>query len=123
MLNGCFLNNQQLPIIKDQDYLPLHEEYFKLDSLIFRDLKSRSATLKNRKTGRAIRVNFPDDENFLIWHKPNAPYICLEPWSGLPDIVGSSYDISKKEWVLKGNLTYADNNMPGANTFFTCIEK
>lgn len=38
---------------------------------------------------------------FLLWTKPDANYICLEPWNGVQDIVGSCYDISKKEGIIK----------------------
>lgn len=100
VLYGNLLSNQQLPIIKEQSYLPLYDKYFTVDALVFKDLKSKSATLRNRKTGKAVRVNFPDDKYFLLWHKPNSPYICLEPWDGIQDIVGSSYDITEKEGII-----------------------
>lgn len=108
VLYGNLLSNQQLPIIKDSNILPLYDKYFTVDALVFKSLKSESATLRNRKTGRAVRVDFPDADYFLLWHKPNAPYICLEPWSGIPDIVGSSYDITKKEGIiaLEGGAEY-----------------
>ena len=101
VLYGNLLSNQQLPIIKDSNVLPLYDKYFTIDALVFKDLKSKSATLRNRKTGKAVRVDFPDDKYFLLWHKPNSPYICLEPWASIPDIVNSSYDISKKEGIIK----------------------
>lgn len=100
VLYGNLLSNQQIPIIKEQSILPLYDKYFTVDALVFKDLKSRSATLRNRKTGRAVRVDFPDDKYFLLWHKPNSPYICLEPWSGISDIIGSSYDIQTKEGII-----------------------
>lgn len=100
VLFGNLLSNNRMPIIKEQNYLPLYDKYFTIDALVFKDLKSKSATLRNRKTGRALRVDFPDDKYFLLWHKPNSPYICLEPWSGIGDIVGSSYDITEKEGIL-----------------------
>ena len=100
VLYGNLLSNQQLPIIKDQNYLPLYDKYFTVDALVFKDLKSKSATLRNRKTGTAVRVDFPDADYFLLWHKPNSPYMCLEPWSGIQDIVGSSYDITEKEGII-----------------------
>ena len=108
VLYGNLLSNQQLPIIKDQDYLPLYDKYFTIDAMVFKDLKSKSATLRNRKTGKAIKVDFPDDKYFLLWHKPNSPYICLEPWNGIQDIVGSSYDITEKEGItaLESKLEY-----------------
>lgn len=108
VLYGNLLSNQQLPIIKDSRVLPLYDKYFTVDALVFKDLKSRTATLRNRKTGKAIKVDFPDDKYFLLWHKPNSPYICLEPWSGISDIVGSSYDITEKEGIipLEGKSEY-----------------
>jgi len=99
VLYGNLLSNQQLPIINDQNYLPLYDKYFTVDALVFKDLKSKSATLRNRKTGRAVKIDFPDAKYFLLWHKPNSPYICLEPWNGIQDIVGSSYDITEKEGI------------------------
>ena len=100
VLYGNLLSNQQMPIIYEQDYLPLYDKYFTIDALVFKDLKSKSATLRNRKNGKAIMIDFPDDKYFLLWHKPNAPYICLEPWNGIPDTVGSSYDITEKEGII-----------------------
>ncbi len=100
VLYGNLLSNQQLPIIKESDVLPLYDKYFTVDALVFKDLRSRSATLRNRKTGRAVRVDFPDDKYFLLWHKPNSPYICLEPWDGIQDIVGSNFDITEKEGII-----------------------
>lgn len=100
VLYGNLLSNQQLPIIKDSNVLPLYDKYFTVDALVFKDLKSKSATLRNRKTGKAVQVDFPDAEYFLLWHKPNSPYMCLEPWSGIPDIVGTGYDITEKEGII-----------------------
>lgn len=108
ILYGNLLSNQQLPIIKDCEILPLYDKYFTIDALVFKDLKSRSAILRNRKTGKAIKVDFPDAKYFLLWHKPGSAYMCLEPWNGICDIVGSSYDITEKEGitVLEGNKEF-----------------
>lgn len=103
VLYGNILSNQKLPIIKDQNILPLYDKYFTIDAVVFKDLKSKSAMLRNRKTGKALRIDFPDDNYFVLWHMPNAPYICLEPWNGIHDIVGSSYDITEKEGITTLN--------------------
>ena len=100
VLFGNLLSNIRMPIIKEQNYLPLYDKYFTIDALVFKDLKSKSATLRNRKTGRALRVDFPDDKYFLLWHKPNSPYICLEPWDGIQDLADSSFDITEKEGII-----------------------
>ncbi|MBO4733497.1 MAG: aldose 1-epimerase family protein [Clostridia bacterium] len=101
VLYGNLLSYGTLPILKDSSVLPLYDKYFIVDALVFTDIKSRSATLKNRKTGRAVKIDFPDDKYLLLWHKHGAPYICIEPWNGIPDRVGSSFDITEKEGITK----------------------
>ena len=95
-LCGPLLTDERFPILKESRYLPLYERYFDMDTLIFKDIASHSATLRNRKNGRAIRVDYPDADHLLIWHKQGAPFICLEPWNGLPDVVGSSFELCEK---------------------------
>ena len=95
-LSGPLLNDERFPILKESRYLPLYERYFDMDTLVFKDIRSHSATLRNRKNGRAIRVDYPDADHLLIWHKQGAPFICLEPWNGLPDVVGSSFALCEK---------------------------
>ena len=99
VLYGNLVSNQRLPIIKDTCTLPLYDKYFTVDALVFKDLVSRSATLRNRKTGRTVRIDFPDAKYFVIWHKPNAPYICLEPWDGVQDTVDADGDLTHKEGI------------------------
>ena len=98
-LQGPLMTDALIPILKDASVLPLCERYFEMDTLVFKSIKSRSATLRNRKNGRAIRVDFPDADHLLIWHKQGAPYICLEPWNGLPDFVGTSFALCEKEGI------------------------
>lgn len=112
VLDGELLGNNSYPIIKNSNYLPLYDKFFVIDALVFKSIKSRSATLRNRKTEREIRVDFPDNNYFLLWHKPMSPYICLEPWSGIQDSIHSDYDITKKEGIitLKANCEYSNSH-------------
>jgi len=100
LLSGTLLSGERMPLLKNQRVLPLSYSLCDQDSLIFKDLRSRTVTLRNRSSGRSLRVDFPDDNYFLIWTKPGAPYVCLEPWSGMCDTVGTSYDIEKKEGII-----------------------
>ena len=99
-LDGSLIEDNKMIIIKDCDRIPLYDKYFIVDALVFKDLKSKSATLRNRKTGRAIKVEFPGADYFLLWHPHGAPFICMEPWSGIGDGVYSNYDITKKEGII-----------------------
>ncbi len=111
-LDGNLIGDSRFPILKDSNLLPLYDKYFLIDAMSIRGLKSRSATLRNRKTGKALRLDFPGNDYFVIWHKPSAPYICLEPWAGVPDSIHSDYDITKKEGIqtLAAGSEYNNNH-------------
>lgn len=89
------------PIAKNVKELSLKNEYFEIDALILLDLKTRAITLKNKKGDRKIRVDFSGHDYLLVWSMPNANFVCIEPWAGLPDYVGTSFDITKKRGINK----------------------
>ncbi|MBE6694106.1 MAG: aldose 1-epimerase family protein [Ruminococcaceae bacterium] len=95
-LEENLLSDKTVTVMEDTSVLPLKEEYFAVDALIFRDIGSRSLTLRNRNSGRSLRIDYPDAEHLLLWQVMGAPFICIEPWNGLPDVVGSGYDITQK---------------------------
>ncbi len=100
MLDGSLLTENRTLIMKNSTTLPLYDKYFLFDSPVFKNLKSESATLRNRKTGRYITVDFPEKPYFLLWHAHGAPYMCLEPWAGAPDTQTRYGDITKKEAII-----------------------
>ena len=99
LLDGTDLTRNYEVVLKDSDTLPLYNKYFEVDALIFTDIKSRFATLRNRKNGKSVSVKFPGCDYLLIWTKPNAPYLCIEPWAGIPSFPDESDDISLKEGI------------------------
>ena len=107
-IDGVRMKSETIPMLYQSRVFPLYEKYFVTDALIFNDLQSRRATLRHRPTGRAITVDFPGCDYFLIWHKPNAPYLCLEPWCGICGTVGDGIAIEEKEGILQlgANGTY-----------------
>lgn len=78
--------------------IQLKNEYFEVDGLVFKDLKSRAVTLTNGK--RTIDVNFKDSDFLLIWTMPDAKFVCIEPWCGMADSVNSDYEFTKKEGII-----------------------
>lgn len=96
-LNGDIVTDYTKLIVDNSNRLVLKDMDFFLDALVFRGLKSKSAELVNKNGGRRIKVDFDGFDYFVLWHKYTAPYLCIEPWCGLPDVVGSSYDLTEKE--------------------------
>ena len=95
-LNGDILTDYTKLIVDNSNVLVLKDLDFFLDALVFKDLKSRSATLRRRGGGRSVKIDFDGFDYFVLWHKYTAPYLCIEPWCGLPDVVGSTYDFKEK---------------------------
>jgi Galactose mutarotase and related enzymes len=101
ILDGNLLEYNQIPILNREKELKLNYKYFAIDALCFKDVKSRGATLVHKKNGKKARVEFPGADYLFIWTKPNAPYICIEPWCGIPDSIDSTKDLTKKEGINK----------------------
>lgn len=109
---GNLIGNKVTTVIKDSHTLPLYNKYFEIDALVFKSLKSHAATLRNRKTGKSVYVEFPDAEYLLLWTKPNSGYICIEPWNGIPPALDAGYAIEEKEGIntLDPNCCYINKH-------------
>lgn len=101
ILNGNLLENNYINVLNNAKAFPLKYEYFAVDALVFKNVGFKSATLAKKDGTKKVRVTFDGTNYFLLWTKPNANYICLEPWNGIQDIMGSSYDITTKEGIIK----------------------
>lgn len=88
-VEGGILGRNYEIIGDGSDTLVLDRKYFEIDAIILKDLASRSLTLCDKNGERKIRVDFPDFEHILIWQACGAPFACIEPWTGLPDLYGS----------------------------------
>ncbi len=82
--------------------LPLrHEVFDRVDTLIFRELKSGYAELA-APDGQGIKFTFGEFPLLAVWSPPgkNAPFICLEPWQGWGAAPGEMEEFAEKPWAL-----------------------
>lgn len=102
-LKGPLLTENCVVLSEDTDELPLKYEYFDIDAITMLNLKSRKVTLCKKDGTPKISLDFNGFDYLFIWSKPrmHAPYICLEPWCGIPDFEGTSYDIKEKRGINK----------------------
>ena len=107
-LHGNLLGHDRHPIASCR-VLPLNKEFFAVDALIFEELCSRAVTLRHKDGRRAVRVEFPGFDHLLLWQKYDAPYLCVEPWTGMPDFIDSDNDITHKPYItaLEAGKSYA----------------
>ncbi len=96
---NSILTDEKDLILSDSNTLKLGENSFDKDAMIFSGLNSKSVILSNLKRNKKIRFCFGDAPFFAIWAKPNAPYVCLEPWYGINDSREKKPDLSKKRGI------------------------
>lgn len=70
----------------------IDEHIFDNDALFLPKMKSTSAKLVNKNGEDVIRMTYGKVPYLGLWAKPNAPYVCIEPWFGICD----HYDVSGK---------------------------
>ena len=100
-LVGNLILREPVTLAEKTRVLPLKYEYFAVDALVFRTLKSRGVTLKSATHAREIRVDFPGHDTLMLWTKPGAGYICIEPWCNSPDFVDADLRIDHKAGFIR----------------------
>jgi galactose mutarotase-like enzyme len=99
IVEGGLIGQEGKLILNDTNKIDLHPQLFAKDALIFKNLKSSSVQLKSKKTSFSLKMEFSDFPYLGIWAKPNAPYVCIEPWIGIADSQDSSREFSEKEII------------------------
>ena len=102
LLNGPFLNGEVEDAPITDGIMELCDDEFKrLDTYIFRDTVSKRVTLKKKNDEKSVTVDFSQTPNLLIWKEPGAPFICIEPWCGVPDHFNEVRELSDKDGIVK----------------------
>jgi len=74
-------------------------EHFENDAMIWDKLNSRRLTWGvEGKTH--LDIEFPDTPWLGIWQKPQAKFLCIEPWAGMADPVGFMGDFTEKPGMM-----------------------
>ena len=94
------ISDQTQEVLSNTKTLTLNAGLFNDDALIFKDLKSRKVSLKSRKSSQVLTVSYNDFPYLGIWAKPNAPFVCIEPWLGIADHEDTDGDYLKKDGLI-----------------------
>lgn len=89
------------PVLDNSDTLPLCADTFEKDALILSGIKSDYLTIDGSVSGNKIKFTFGDCPFLGIWAKPNAPYVCIEPWFGVNDGQEKKSDVSQKRGICR----------------------
>ena len=122
------INDDALMITKDKRTVPMEDgklflssELFQLDALILDDWKNRTVSIRSKKSKHVISMEFADFPYLGIWSKytgKDTNYVCIEPWSTLPDANYLDHALKNKIGVRK-----LAPNSSETLTFTTTIEE
>ena len=97
--------------------IPVDEKLFANGSHCMINLRSKTISLYEKDTGRAVVCDITDFPYTLLWSKSGTPkFVCIEPWHGIP----SRIDVSSK-WEEKAHgciLAPCDSWMTTMKTSF-----
>lgn len=93
---GCIMDKPQR-VFDNSRVLPLAEDWFTVDALIFRHPNLSAVTVRNRRSGRGVTVELGDADNLLVWTKPGAPFLCIEPWWGMGCFDGEEPELTRRQ--------------------------
>lgn len=112
---GLFTGKLTAYPLVDGNKLPLSHKLFEIDGIFLSRMDS-TVTLKSQKSTRAVTLEYPDMPYLGIWHPSacEAPFVCIEPWCGLPGYDGEMEDITTRPnmfHVLPGKVQTAQFKM------------
>lgn len=94
--------SQVLLALNEEREIPLAHKLFERDALIFEQLNSRKVSLVNPQTGKGVEMEISQFPLLGIWSTKDAPFVCLEPWTGCGTLVteGDAFEQKKGMQLL-----------------------
>lgn len=98
LLDGAHLSGKKEPYpLQNDTIIPLQHNLFD-NEMILLEQAARSLTIHSARNQNGIRVSYPDFTYVGFWQpvQTDAPFICVEPWNGLPSVQNGSKEFSSK---------------------------
>ncbi len=96
LLGNGFLSGEEQICLRDENCIPLHDRLFP-QSITLKGLESSYIGIVEQGSGREVRVWIEGFPYVTLWSTPEkVPFICIEPWYGLPDRADTDGDFLKK---------------------------
>lgn len=116
MSDTCYLtreNSVPFEHMVDGKIIPLRHDLFDNDAFFLENV-CRKVTLCSDKSDRSVTMEYPDMTYLGVWHAPKteAPYVCIEPWTSLPD-----YDCEPGDFATKRDMMFLPAGQSYTNVF------
>jgi len=88
-------------LLIDKKRINLNSYTFENDAIIMENIASKNIYLYNKtENKKVLSVNFEQFPYLGLWSKPNAPFLCIEPWFSIADSVETNGVFMEKRNIL-----------------------
>ncbi len=99
--DGMITAGKTEEMLENSRVLSFTRSSFDQGIMIFKHPRSRELTIANSRNARVLRVVTEGVPCLGIWTKPgSAPFLCIEPWHGIPDMSDASGNLAEKEGIM-----------------------
>ncbi len=99
--NDLLCDNPIKAYLNNENTLPITSNLFENDALIFKEISSTKVHLNHKKTGHRLTMETGGAPHFGLWAKPNAPFICFEPWYSHDDPANTNGELINKPGMMR----------------------
>lgn len=101
-LNDGLITEQTKIIELDHNRLPVSQQLFDKDALVFTNHQIDEVHLISKKTKKGVALKSFNWPYFGIWtKKQTSQFVCLEPWFGIADSEYATGDFKTKTGIIK----------------------
>lgn len=101
LVDGLIGTEYARNIMVDKTKIYLDKDSFNNDALIMKGITSSKISLKKRDTQKILlTMDFSGFPYLAVWSKPNAPFLCIEPWKNTADTVKTSGIFAEKTDII-----------------------
>ncbi len=120
---GGLISPRKRPIPIEGTVLKLSDELFAHDALCFIDPASRALRFV-APSGASIAMTLEGFQHFALWKRGDAPFLCLEAWTGYSDPEGFAGELRDKPGmrvlapgeIARHRATYSFTPAPGKSS-------
>ena len=95
---GLFDDGDCSIAVDNSDVMPITHRTFDVDTLMFSRVPGNTVSLRGRKSGHGVRIDFPGFDFLGVWSAAgDAPFVALEPWTGHSTLLSEDNVFEHKE--------------------------
>lgn len=98
--DGLLIAGKTAEVFENSRVVALSRELFDEGPVVITGTVSREFSLVNGIRGESLTLRTGPVPTLALWSKPGAPFVCLEPWHGLPDSTDAGGEFRDKAGIM-----------------------